>query len=379
MLAAAVRSRAAARSPRLGLVVLVLAGVAVGAARRRGTDLRPDALGPFQGWVDGDGRPAGVPGRDPCRRWRSRASASRRGCAAGCAASGPPTWQAGDQRARRRRARRRSTPTAAGASRRSTSSARSTPTWLGDRLPGGRVADRVEPRARRDRPRRRPTCRADRAALTRGLVIGDDRDEPPAMVQRFRDAGLSHLTAVSGQNVALLLAAAGPLLRRLRPLARWAASLGLIGWFVVLDARRAVGAAGRRDGRPGGDRVRARAPGRAAAPARPGRRRACCCSTRCWRGRSGSGCPSGRRPASCSAPCTSRPRLVRLGPLALPVAVTLGAQCGVAVPSLLVFGRLSLTGTVANLVAVPVAGLVMLVRAAGVPRRRHRAARRRRW
>jgi competence protein ComEC len=55
------------------------------------------------------------------------------------------------------------------------------------------------------------------------------------------------------------------------------------------------------------------------------------------------------------------PRLARLGPLALPAAVTLGAQAGVLVPSLLVFGRLSLTGTVANLLAVPVAGLVMLV------------------
>ena len=55
---------------------------------------------------------------------------------------------------------------------------------------------------------------ADRAALARGLVIGDDRDQPQEMVQRFRDSGLSHLTAVSGQNVALLLAAAGPLLRR---------------------------------------------------------------------------------------------------------------------------------------------------------------------
>jgi competence protein ComEC len=44
----------------------------------------------------------------------------------------------------------------------------------------------------------------------------------------------------------------------------------------------------------------------------------------------------------------------------MPVAVTLGAQAGVALPSLLVFGRLSLVGTVANLVAVPVAGLVML-------------------
>jgi competence protein ComEC len=54
-------------------------------------------------------------------------------------------------------------------------------------------------------------------------------------------------------------------------------------------------------------------------------------------------------------------RLVRLGPLAAPVAVTLGAQLGVAAPSLLVFGQLSLIGVVANLLAVPVAGLVMLV------------------
>jgi competence protein ComEC len=49
-----------------------------------------------------------------------------------------------------------------------------------------------------------------------------------------------------------------------------------------------------------------------------------------------------------------------LGPLAMPVAVTLGAQIGVAVPSVVVFGRLSVVGTLANLVAVPVAGLVML-------------------
>src|SRR5215217_2344162 len=37
-----------------------------------------------------------------------------------------------------------------------------------------------------------------------------------------------------GQNVLLLLAAAGPLLRRLRPVARWMATVGLIGWFVLL-------------------------------------------------------------------------------------------------------------------------------------------------
>ena len=47
---------------------------------------------------------------------------------------------------------------------------------------------------------------ADEAALLLGLVIGDDSDQPEAMVEAFRHAGLSHLTAVSGQNVAFLVA-----------------------------------------------------------------------------------------------------------------------------------------------------------------------------
>jgi competence protein ComEC len=62
--------------------------------------------------------------------------------------------------------------------------------------------------------------------------------------------------------------------------------------------------------------------------------------------------------------CTLGPWLARhftrLGILALPLGVTLGAQAGVALPSLLVFGRLPLVSVVANLLAVPVAGLVML-------------------
>lgn len=53
-------------------------------------------------------------------------------------------------------------------------------------------------------------------------------------------------------------------------------------------------------------------------------------------------------------------RLTVLGPLALPVGITLGAQAGVVVPSVLVFGRLPLVSIPANLLAVPVAGLVML-------------------
>ena len=74
----------------------------------------------------------------------------------------------------------------------------------------------------------------DDAALFRGLVIGDDRDQPRAMLERFRASGLAHLTAVSGQNVSFVIAAAGPLLSRLRPSARWLMTIGLIAWFVSL-------------------------------------------------------------------------------------------------------------------------------------------------
>ena len=205
------------------------------------------------------------------------------------------------------------------------------------------------------------TLPADQSALARGLVIGDDRDQPPEMVQRFRDSGLAHLTAVSGQNVAFLLAAAGPLLARARPFARWALSLGADRLVRRPDAGRAVGAAGRDDGRPRRDRLRPRPTS----------------ATRCARSPSPSSSlllldpllawsvgllavRRGDRRRHRRRRRGWRPRLRRLGPLAMPVAVTLGAQVGVALPSLLVFGRLSLVGTFANLVAVPVAGLVML-------------------
>ena len=44
----------------------------------------------------------------------------------------------------------------------------------------------------------------------------------------------------------------------------------------------------------------------------------------------------------------------------MPIGVTLGAQLGVVIPSVLVFGRLPLMSIPANLLAVPVAGFVML-------------------
>jgi competence protein ComEC len=71
-------------------------------------------------------------------------------------------------------------------------------------------------------------------SLFAGLVIGDDRDQSHAMVSQFRASGLSHLCAVSGQNVAYLLAALSPLLSRLRRSSRFIAILIVLAWFVVL-------------------------------------------------------------------------------------------------------------------------------------------------
>jgi competence protein ComEC len=53
---------------------------------------------------------------------------------------------------------------------------------------------------------------AREAALARGFVLGEDERIDPATVEDFRRAGLSHLLAVSGQNVALLALLVMPLL-----------------------------------------------------------------------------------------------------------------------------------------------------------------------
>lgn len=197
------------------------------------------------------------------------------------------------------------------------------------------------------------------AALARGLIIGDDTDQPDEMIERFRTSGLSHLTAVSGQNVAFVLAAAGPLLRRAPPVIRLVASLGLIGWFVVITrAEPSI----LRAGTMAALGVVAFALGREREPIRllavavaalllidP----LLVLSIGFWLS---VGATAG---VTVIGPPLAR-RLRTLGPLALPLAITLGAQLGVALPSLLVFGRLSFIGTIANVIAVPVAGFVML-------------------
>jgi competence protein ComEC len=52
-------------------------------------------------------------------------------------------------------------------------------------------------------------------SLLAGFLLGDTRGVPYELTEQFRAAGLTHLTAVSGENVAFVLALFAPLLRRL--------------------------------------------------------------------------------------------------------------------------------------------------------------------
>jgi competence protein ComEC len=74
------------------------------------------------------------------------------------------------------------------------------------------------------------------AALARGMVLGQDEAIAEAVRADFRDSGLGHLLAVSGQNVVLLCALALPALALLDlgPSARAGALLALIAVYVAV-------------------------------------------------------------------------------------------------------------------------------------------------
>lgn len=87
--------------------------------------------------------------------------------------------------------------------------------------------------------------------LLPGLVVGDTSQLDPVLEERFRVAGLSHLTAVSGTNLSLVVGAVALLLRRLRasPLAIALVSMVVLIGYVVLarpsaSVLRAAGMAG---------------------------------------------------------------------------------------------------------------------------------------
>ncbi len=352
----AVAAVVVSRRFRTGLVVVLLGLLGVGRSNTSWADLAPDHLGPFDGWarVVDDPQPASGATRVVLELDGERYEAWVRGRAA---QQRVRRWRAGDQ------------VHVVGERRPLDDARQRRVAWqhvvgdldadvLGDVRAGAPLAVAAN-RVRALVEHGAAALPADLAALARGLVIGDDRDQPPVMVQRFRDSGLAHLTAVSGQNVALMLAAAGPLLSRARPWVRWVLSVALIGWFVVLTRAE-----------PSVLRAGTMAALSATAFVLGREREAVrslavtvvlvllvdpllAWSVGFWLSVGATAGVTGL------APRLAR-RLHLLGPLAMPVAVTLGAQIGVAAPSLLVFGRLSLIGTVANLVAVPVAGLVML-------------------
>jgi competence protein ComEC len=93
----------------------------------------------------------------------------------------------------------------------------------------GEIRDRAELALGRGVPARE-------AALARGFVLGEDEGVDATTTEDFRRAGLAHLLAVSGQNVALLVLLALPLLAALgMPLrTRLVWVLGLIAVYVPL-------------------------------------------------------------------------------------------------------------------------------------------------
>lgn len=317
---------------------------------------QPRQLGPYTGWAElvGDPAPVGnglrVTLEIEGERFDAWAYGSpRRRLVA--RQSGDVVWVAGERRETTRDVRRARVRHVVG---------RFEIDYTGDVAPSGPL-DRASARVRDAlRDSAEATMPADEAALFTGLVIGDDAREPPAMIDAFRAAGLSHLTAVSGQNVAYLLAAAGLVLRRLRPWWRWGASLALIGWFMALTRFEP-------------SVLRAGTMAMLAVTGFTfGRRQH----------------PAGLLAAAVTALVLVDPFLVwsvglwlsvgatagvsvvgpwladRLrGPAwwRLALGTTLGAQVGVVVPSLLVFHRLPVVSVPANLLAVPVAGAVMLV------------------
>jgi competence protein ComEC len=203
-----------------------------------------------------------------------------------------------------------------------------------------------------------PLSPTERSLFT-GLVIGDDRAQPVELADDFLGAGLTHLLAVSGQNVAFALALAGPLLRRLRIWPRLAVTVGLIAMFGLLTrfepsvlraAAMAALAATLATAGHAATRIRVLALAVTGLlvvdPLLVG----------------SVGFQLSVAAAGAITLLAPRLALALPGPAAVreAMAVTLAAQLGVAPVLLATFGPLPVASLPANLLAVPVAGLVMV-------------------
>lgn len=202
------------------------------------------------------------------------------------------------------------------------------------------------------------TWAPDRGALLSGLVLGNDRALSESAVAAFRRSGLAHLTAVSGQNVALLLSLVSPLLMRAGRRTRFMLTVAVVAWFAVLtrfepsvlraSTMALLGASAAvlgRDRRP--VRLVALA-GTVLLIVDPFLVR----SVSFWLSISAT-----------TGLILATPSIARVipswGPLVAAFSTTAGAQLGVLGVSTVVFGLPSCISLVTNVLAVPSAGLVM--------------------
>lgn len=198
---------------------------------------------------------------------------------------------------------------------------------------------------------------AQRALFT-GVVLGDDREQAPDLADDFRAAGLTHLLAVSGQNVAFVLAVASPLLRRCSWPLRLPLTLAVLAFFALVvrfepSVLRASAMAGLATvaagiGRPAASRRVLALAVAAVLLVDP-----LLVHSVAFQLSVG---------ASAGIILVSEPLARRLwGPpwLARPVAVTLAAQIGTTPVLLAVFGGMPAVTVPANVLAVPAAGPLM--------------------
>lgn len=200
---------------------------------------------------------------------------------------------------------------------------------------------------------------AERRSLFTGLVVGDDRFQSATVTDDFRGAGLTHLLAVSGQNVAFVLALVAPALRRLGLGPRLLATLAVIGFFALMtrfepSVLRASAMAGLATVAATAGRETSRLRLLALAVT------ALVLVDPLLVGSVGFGLSV----AASAGIMVLAPALIAVlpgpRPLASVLGVTAAAQLGVAPILIPVFGGLPVASLPANLLAVPMAGPVML-------------------
>jgi competence protein ComEC len=224
--------------------------------------------------------------------------------------------------------------------------------------PGGGVT-RVANGLRRTLARGAEVLSDRHASLLAGLTLGDDREQPADMTDAFRAAGLTHILAVSGQNVAFVMVLAAPVLSRLRFGPRLVVTLAVLAGFALVTrfepsvlratAMAAVAATGAALGRPAST-LRVLALGVSAIllvdPL---------LATSLGFQLSVAGAAGIVVGAAHLEPALPGPRW-----LAAPVSVTLAAQLAVAPLLVATFGAVPVASLPANLLALPAAGPVMV-------------------